>query len=309
MTLRLKSLMRDHSRKTVAVLITASFTTFTTAILDGSPADEVKLPKANLEVEAATVVAEHPQVETLAKEFVAQRLDLQASQLQLARVLHIAATRDKAWVPEDAVWRTNVIPVSWENATAGNITERQWIRAAVERTWVKESAVRFTGWNSANASSKGIRIRISDEGPHCKHLGRFLNGVRDGMELNIDFRVWCHNECTQDRRGSIEKIAVHEFGHALAFAHEQNRPDAPEWCQKERQGSDGDKKITVYDPESVMNYCSVKWNNGGNLSERDVQAVRFLYGQPVGPPAPATTPSPPPTPTVVPLAPASPSPP
>jgi Astacin (Peptidase family M12A) len=307
MNLRSMFLRGNHSGWAVGLLITAFLTLASSVLLDGSPADEVKLPKANLEVEAAAVVAEHPQVETLAREFVAQRLDLQASQLQLARFIHIAAIRDQAWVPEDAVWPTNVIPVSWENPTAGNLTERQWIRGAVERTWVKESAVRFTGWNSASADSKGIRIRISDEGPHCKHLGIFLNGVRDGMELNIDFRVWCHNECTQDRRGSIEQIAVHEFGHALAFAHEQNRPDAPEWCQKERQGSDGDKKITVYDPDSVMNYCSVKWNNGGKLSERDVQAVRFLYGQPAGPPAPATTPSPPPT--VVPLAPASPSPP
>ena len=52
-------------------------------------------------------------------------------------------------------------------------------------------------------------------GPHCKRLGRFLDGMKDGMELNIDFKSWCR-DCAIDKQGSIEKIAVHEFGHAGA---------------------------------------------------------------------------------------------
>ena len=35
--------------------------------------------------------------------------------------------------------------------------------------------------------------------------------------------------------------------------------------------------MTQFDLESIMNYCSSNWNNSGNLSELDVQAVRQLY--------------------------------
>lgn len=72
-------------------------------------------------------------------------------------------------------------------------------------------------------------------------------------------------------------VAVHEFGHALGFAHEQNRPDTPRWCRR-HQGASGDMMIGTWDAGSVMNYCNPRWNGDGNLSPGDIQAGRTIYG-------------------------------
>ena len=81
----------------------------------------------------------------------------------------------------------------------------------------------------------------------------------------------------------IKAIAVHEFGHAIGFAHEQNRPDTPGECQQPKQGENGDLLLTPYDPNSVMNYCNQKYNNDGKLSPLDIGAVQKLYGKPPSP--------------------------
>lgn len=78
----------------------------------------------------------------------------------------------------------------------------------------------------------------------------------------------------------IRAIAVHEFGHAIGFTHEQNRADAPGECQLLAQGTNPDTLLTPYDPTSVMNYCNKRWNNEGFLSALDISAAQALYGKP-----------------------------
>lgn len=208
------------------------------------------------------------------------RLKLSLQELQLDRAdAWLQADDERANVLRSAIWPNSMIEVHWENPAAASDEERGWVRDAIARTWERHSGLRFTEWSAAEASSRGIRIRIAEDGPHCKRLGRHLDGMRDGMVLNFTFRAWCP-ECGIDRKASIEKIAVHEFGHAIGFAHEQNRTEAPEWCRRERQGSDGDWYITIYDPDSIMNYCNPRWNNAGFLSPLDIRAVEILYGSP-----------------------------
>lgn len=181
-------------------------------------------------------------------------------------------------VLRDSKWTAMPISVCWENPAADNAHYRAITRAAVEETWERYSKVRFTGWATCTNDSPGIRIRIADQGPHVKALGRYLDKRPQGMVLNFTFANWSQS-CQQMRDFCVYALAAHEFGHALGFAHEQNRADAPAQCREEnRQGTDGDYNVTKYDPHSIMNYCNPQWNGDGKLSALDIEAVQKFYG-------------------------------
>ncbi len=189
-----------------------------------------------------------------------------------------------AYVLMTSVWPDPVVYVCWENPSDADTEERQWVKDAVTRTWQEASALEFKGWGPCAERVRGIRMLIEDSGPHVVALGRGLDNVPNGMVLNFTFDRWS-TTCKKDeaqRQECIESIAVHEFGHAIGFAHEQNRPDAPGECAKRRSGSDGDKLLTPYDPHSVMNYCNPVYNNDGVLSDLDAQAVAELYPRTAG---------------------------
>ena len=191
---------------------------------------------------------------------------------------------EKGWVRRSSIWRNPVVPVCWELTPREQERERAWVQDAVEGSWDANSRVDFTGWGACEphtSESRGIRITVVDSGASTAGLGEVISGLRNGMRLNFHYLTW--NEwCTRNeviRESCIRANAVHEFGHALSFAHEHNRHDRPDSCRALRQGSDGDIILTPWDPNSVMNYCNERrMREGGILSSGDILSVRQVYG-------------------------------
>lgn len=179
----------------------------------------------------------------------------------------VSVRRQQLNAGQSTIWTTLQIPVCWENPTPADETTRTAIRNRITATWEANSEVRFTGWGQCVERSKGIRILLGNtnqEVAHVLQLGSAIDGVKNGMFINLN------------RKPEIS--AVHEFGHALGFAHEQNRADSPAWCRDKAQGASGDIYMTPWDKDSVMNYCNPVSQNNGRLSAHDIAGLQFWYG-------------------------------
>lgn len=213
----------------------------------------------------------------------------QESQVSSQNSENIGQIKQALFAYKDSIWPLgSEIGVCWEDADP-NSESALYAKEAVENTWNKllwgvhiksGEGLKFVGWQKCVEGEKGIHITAQDGNPAVFALGSSLDGMSAGMVLNLEYKVW-YPVCKNILFGLKNCVAwptIHEFGHALGFAHEQNRPDTPGTdCRKLRQGNNGDRILGPWDQYSVMNYCSPDWNSHGKLSALDMIGARFVY--------------------------------
>lgn len=79
---------------------------------------------------------------------------------------------------------------------------------------------------------------------------------------------------TSDRR--IRAVVTHEVGHALAYEHEQSRPDAAGYCPDGDSYLAGTVLTSEYDDLGIMNYCQP--SGFGRTSLTDLRGAQIRYG-------------------------------
>lgn len=183
-----------------------------------------------------------------------------------------------------ALWTAagNTIPVCW--ITPGFDREKRIVRQAVLDTWAYYAELSFTGWGDCpmQGEAQRVRIRILNQGDANSGAGgsaamgmSALSKAGDAANVTMSFNP----DGSADAQ-RVEYVGVHEFGHVLGFAHEQDMPgnvEGPAHCKT--NGVDPNAvPVTAFDRNSVMNYCNADGNGQGRLTDVDILGVRAVYG-------------------------------
>jgi hypothetical protein len=166
--------------------------------------------------------------------------------------------------------------VCWD--TPGDDEAKALVRDSVVGSWGTAAALDFVGWERCSSDGADLRVTFADENPRVQDFGNRLKGMRGGILLNATFVQW-GSDCQTSWHACVIAGAIHEFGHALGFLHEQDRADAPGECGLLTDTPTADSTVLgAYDAMSIMNYCNPEFFTRPHLSDGDVEGVRRVYG-------------------------------
>jgi hypothetical protein len=210
---------------------------------------------------------------------------------------------NRLWGDTARFWtqRPLVLPVCFEvnatnNPTAANDPDaRRWIQQAVESNWSRFARITFTGWGdcpSVNTSVQGLRVQINTQGLNCTGtvcadaFGREVNGLANGVKIAQCLPGQSGPCGRPTREEAVTVMALHEFGHALGFQHEEDRKDSPRASCGNPPDVDGptDRRYGSFDINSVMSTCGVLEKNSTwtELSPGDIAGAQYVYGRRIG---------------------------
>lgn len=216
---------------------------------------------------------------------------------------------------EGLLWKTRQIPVCWLNPESDVRSQRKLVIQAINDSWAKYVGREFQ-WNEkcqpiSKVSSPEIRILIN-LGPvrSSSSIGTinwsksnekwtFAKSPQDGVETssNAEWETFTmylglgHFYPEVAEKQGLRFTAIHEFGHALGFLHEQTANNVPQSCidmLPSMGGRKDERKIcedaygsygivfTNYDADSIMNYCRPNLLKD-ELSAQDIVAVQSIY--------------------------------
>ncbi len=167
-------------------------------------------------------------------------------------------------------WPNGIVPVCFDHSGLFSPQAEPLVKAILEETWEKQAAIVFTGFGVCSGAGNQVSVGFL--------IGS--NGYTDPKGFGA-----VSVTLTPDTSGpQFRYEVIHEFGHALGFLHEQERPDNwnsagnPIHCTHLAQGETAIAGGTYYTPtndnDSVMSYCS---GFAQDLSAGDIAGVRLAY--------------------------------
>jgi hypothetical protein len=183
-------------------------------------------------------------------------------------------------------WPDGVVNVCYDPGNGDNPLLLSRAQQILIDSWGAVANISFVGWKSCPPPfpfpplfqhQSWVRVHFSSgTNGETSHIGRWDGGV---VEVNL---------ISDGTSQHFQYEVIHEFGHALGFYHEQERPDNwpngtgdvfAAYCDSLDNGREaiyGGVYLTAcYDKQSIMNYCA---GQPTQLSGGDIDGARAAYG-------------------------------